>query len=342
MNHASVTLETVADRLCSLESLLILCHTGPDGDAVGSSTALALMAEAMGIEVKCVSPDKITDRLSFIMPERFHAEYEEGMEDSFDGVFSVDTASPAQLGSLSHLAEGGKIDLMLDHHEIGEIYADSYVDSTASATGEIMWRLYEILRSRGNVGALPDVSRAVYTAVVSDTGSFKFSNVTPETHRIAACLVDEINTADDGNMTTDELCRTLFGRRTMRDIKAQGLAIDKLRVFGDGEIAAVLLCADEYLARGLDESDLSAAVETPRSLAGVKIALAIRQKADARDTFKLSSRSNCDADVSEICALFGGGGHPKAAGCTLYGDDGEAVLREAVEAFGKAIKSNNE
>ena len=138
-------------------------------------------------------------------------------------------------------------------------------------------------------------------------------------------------------MTTDELCRTLFGRRTMRDIKAQGLAIEKLRVFEDGEIGAVLLLADEYTSRGLDESDLSAAVETPRSLAGVKIALAIRQKAEERDTFKVSSRSNCEADVSEICAMFGGGGHSKAAGCTIYGEDGEEVLLRAVEAFKKAL-----
>ena len=119
--------------------------------------------------------------------------------------------------------------------------------------------------------------------------------------------------------------------------KAQGLAIEKLRVFADGEVAAVLLTADEYTARGLDETDFSAAVETPRSLAGVKIALAVRQKADDKSAFKVSSRSNCDANVSEICALFGGGGHPKAAGCTLYGNDAEAVLMEAVEAFKKAL-----
>ena len=337
MSFEKLTLRGVAQRLCDIKSLLVVCHTAPDGDAVGSSAALALMAEAMGISVKCLCPDKIAERLAFIMPERFLTEYERGMEDDFDALFSVDTASPSQLGELSHLASEAKVSLMIDHHGVGEIYADYFIDSTASAAGEIIFELYSLLREDGRLGTLPEVSRAVYAAVVSDTGSFKYSNVSAKTHLIAASLVGEINSAEDGGMTTDELCRTLFGRRTLRDIKAQGLAIEKLRVFADGEVAAVLLTADEYTARGLDETDFSAAVETPRSLAGVKIALAVRQKADDKSAFKVSSRSNCDANVSEICALFGGGGHPKAAGCTLYGNDAEAVLMEAVEAFKKAL-----
>ena len=337
MSFEKLTLRGVAQRLCDIKSLLVVCHTGPDGDAVGSSAALALMAEAMGISVKCVCPDKIAERLAFIMPERFLTEYTHGMEDAFDALFSVDTASPSQLGELSHLAHEAKVSLMIDHHGVGEIYADNFIDSTASSAGEIIFELYSLLREDGHIGTLPEVSRAVYAAVVSDTGSFKYSNVSAKTHLIAASLVGEINSAEDGGMTTDELCRTLFGRRTLRDIKAQGLAIEKLRVFADGEVAAVLLTADEYTARGLDETDLSAAVETPRSLAGVKIALAVRQKADDKSVFKVSSRSNCDVNVSEICTLFGGGGHPKAAGCTLYGNDAEAVFIEAVEAFEKAL-----
>ena len=337
MSFNTVTLASIADRLERAQRIMVLCHTGPDGDAVGSSTAFALMCEAMGKEVKCVAPDKLAERLSFIIPERLRAEYTDSLEDSFDTVVALDTASPAQLGVLSHLAENGKIHLMIDHHGVGEPYADSYIDASASATGEIVWHLYVLLRERGLITTMPDVSRAVYAAIVSDTGSFKFSNTTPDTHLIAASLVGEINSAEDGGMTTDELCRNLFGRRTLRDIKAQGLAIENLRVFADGEIGAVLLTADEYLDRGLEEGDLSMAVETPRSLAGVKIAIAVRQKADERDTFKVSSRSNCDANVSEVCALFGGGGHPKAAGCTIYGTDPEEVLLEAVRAFSAAV-----
>lgn len=327
----TVSLHEIGKALEAAERLLIISHTGPDGDTVGSSAALAYIAKAMGCEVKWVSPDPMAQRLSFLMPEEFLFEYTEGCEDDFDLICSVDVASPAQLGSLEHLA--GKIGFMIDHHETGEPYAPCFVDPHASAAGEIIFRLYALLKEQGKIGAMPEVSRAVYAAIVSDTGSFKFSNVTPETHIIAAELVREINGATDGGMNTDELCRTLFGRRTLRDIKAQGLAIKNLRVFADGELGAVLLPAEDVLAEGLDETDLGASVEVPRSLDGVKIAISVRQKLDDRGTFKVSSRSNCEISVSDICALFGGGGHPKAAGCTVHAESPEAALEAAVRAF---------
>ena len=226
---------------------------------------------------------------------------------------------------------------MIDHHGMGEPYAPHYVDDTASAAGEIIYSLYKLLRREGKIPSLPDACRRIYAAIVSDTGSFKFSNVTPETHLIASELVREINTADDGGMTTEELCRTLFGRRTLRDIKAQGLAIRNLRIFADGKVAAVLLPWDEVSAEGLDETDLGASVEVPRSLEGVKLALSVRQKADDTRVFKVSSRSNCDVDVSVICASFGGGGHPKAAGCTVHAGSPEEALKIAVDAFSAAL-----
>jgi len=177
----------------------------------------------------------------------------------------------------------------------------------------------------------------VYTAIVSDTGSFKYSNVTPDTHIIASELVEEINGADDGGMTTDEICRNLFGRRTMSDLKAQALAINKLTVHENGEIGVVLITKEDVTSAGLEESDFGAAVETPRSLDGVKIALSVRQSFADPTLYRVSSRSNCDADVSEVCASFGGGGHAKAAGCRVTAKTPEEALEVVLKAFGAAL-----
>ncbi len=337
MTPAKLTLSELADRFLSAERILIVCHTGPDGDAVGSSTALALLAEACGIRAVCTAPDRIADRLSFIIPDGLFREFDDSLLDECDTVMTVDTASVLQLGSLSHLAENGKIDFMLDHHATGSPYADCYVDGDASAAGEIVFELYECLRERGCVKTLPALCRAVYAAISSDTGSFKFSNVTPKTHMTAAKIVECISNADDGGMPVDEIARCLYGRRTMNDIRAQGLAIEKLRVYADGEIGAVLITADDYLSRGLDEADVSNSVETPRSLAGVRLAVAVRQKADARDTFKASCRSNCEINVADICAEYGGGGHAKAAGCSLHADSPEEALARMIESFENAL-----
>lgn len=337
MTPAKLTLCELADRFLAAKRMLIICHTGPDGDAVGSATALACLAEACGIKAVCVAPDRIAERLSFIAPDGLFREMDAELLDSCDTVMTVDTASVSQLGSLGYLAEDGKIDFMLDHHATGSPYAHHYVDGDAAAAGEIVFELYECIREKGRVGELPSLCRAVYAAIASDTGSFKFSNVTPKTHRIAARLVECISASNDGGMPVDEIARYLFSRRTMNDIRAQGLAIERLRVFADGELAAVLLTADDYLVRGLDESDVSNSVETPRSLAGVRIAVAVRQRAEARNTFKVSCRSNCEINVADICAEYGGGGHAKAAGCTIFAPSPEEALSRMVESFKIAL-----
>ncbi len=337
MSTAKLTLEALADRFAAARRLMIICHTGPDGDAVGSSTAAACLACALGIDAVCVAPDKIAERLRFIYPDGLFREYSEELADSCDVIMTVDTASVSQLGSLSHLAEEGRIAFMIDHHGTGEPYCDAYVDSTASAAGEIIFSLYELFLERGEVGCLPELCRAVYAAIASDTGSFKFSNVTPKTHLIAARIHECVGAATDGGMSIEELSRCLFGRRTLNDIRAQGLAIERLETFADGQLGAVLLCAEDYLSRGLEESDVSNSVETPRSLAGVRLAFAIRQKADARDTFKVSCRSNCDIDVAQLCARYGGGGHARAAGCTLHASSPREAYEEIIACMTREL-----
>ena len=319
--------------------MLIVSHTNPDGDTLGSAAALAEIVSAMGSEVRCTAPEPPSERLSFIIPpERLLIPLsDDGTADSFDTVCAVDIASPSQLGSLSWLAERGQIDFMIDHHATGEPFAPYLTDSDASAVGEIIYRLYREALDAGLIPPLPNALRGAYTAISSDTGSFKYSNVTPETHLIAAELVRGISHADDGGPSTEELSRTLFGRRTMRDLRAQALAIRGLSVSDDGRIASVLFRRDEYLAEGLSESDLGGGVETPRSLVGVRIALSVRQSASDPNLSKVSSRSNCDTDVAAVCAAFGGGGHPKAAGCSVTASSPEEALYAVTEAFAAAL-----
>ena len=331
-----VSLAEVARRLKGARRVLIISHTNPDGDTLGSAAALAGVARALGCEVVSTTPDKPAARLEFLLDESYR-EYVAGLEEGFDLICAVDVASPEQLGSLSHLAEGRKIDFMLDHHAEGNPFAPNYVDPTAAAASEIVYELYRIAQEIYETPNLPDVSRNVYAALISDTGSFKYSNVTPHTHIVASELVYEINSSDDGGMTTEEIARTLFGRRTMTDLKAQGLAISKLSVHKDGELGVVLITTDDMKASGVEESDLGAAVETPRSLEGVKIALALKQSMADPNVYRVSSRSNCEVNVADVCALFGGGGHAKAAGCKITAASPEEALETAVKTFGAAL-----
>ena len=336
MNFDNITLEDIVRKLNAAKRVLIVCHTNPDGDALGSCAGLALTVEALGCEVKVVSPDKPAPRLEFLLREEY-TEFKAGREENFDLICTVDVASYEQLGSLGFLVDRGRVDFMIDHHAEGTPYAPAYIDPVASAAGEIVYDIYRTAQEMYGFDNIPDVSRNVYTAIISDTGSFKYSNVTPDTHIIASELVEEINTAEDGGMTTDEICRTLFGRRTMSDLLAQALAINKLKVYEDGRLGIVFLTKEDVTSAGLEESDFGAAVETPRSLEGVEIALSVRQSFSDPTVYRVSSRSNCDVNVSEICASFGGGGHAKAAGCKITAKTPEEALSIAIGAFGGAL-----
>ena len=334
--YPAITLADIVRKLKGASRVLIVGHTNPDGDSLGSIQALAGVAEALGCEVKCATPDKPAPRLEFLMKEEY-AEFKNGKDELYDLICSVDVASYEQLGSLGFIVDKKKMDFMIDHHAEGTPFAPNYIDPTASAAGEIVYDIYRTAQEMYGFENLPDVSRNAYTAIVSDTGSFKYSNVTPDTHIIASELVEEINGADDGGMTTDEICRNLFGRRTMSDLKAQALAINKLTVHENGELGVVLITKEDVTSAGLEESDFGAAVETPRSLDGVKIALSVRQSFADPTLYRVSSRSNCDADVSAVCASFGGGGHAKAAGCKVTAKTPEEALEVVLKAFGAAL-----
>ncbi|MBR6808409.1 MAG: bifunctional oligoribonuclease/PAP phosphatase NrnA [Clostridia bacterium] len=334
--HPSLTLDEIVKKLKAAKRVLIVGHTNPDGDALGSIAALAGVCEALGCEVKCATPDRPAPRLDFLVRDEYE-ELKSGKEELFDLICSVDVASYEQLGSLGFLVDKKKLDFMIDHHAEGTPFAPCYIDPEASAAGEIVYDVYRTAQEMYGFDNLPEVSRNVYTAIVSDTGSFKYSNVTPDTHIIASELLEEINGAEDGGMTTDEICRNLFGRRTMSDLKAQALAINKLAVYENGELGVVLLTKEDVTSAGLEESDFGAAVETPRSLDGVKIALSVRQSFADPTVYRVSSRSNCDADVSAVCASFGGGGHVKAAGCKVTAKTPEEALDVVLKAFSAAL-----
>ncbi|MBE6598259.1 MAG: bifunctional oligoribonuclease/PAP phosphatase NrnA [Ruminococcaceae bacterium] len=320
----------ICDLLERGKKVLILSHVNPDGDTVGSAFALKAIVTALGGEARCVCANEPARRLRFLYIDQEDCTYT-GDAAEYDLVLSIDVASPGQLGALDGLIP--EIDLMIDHHGMGTPYATNYVDPTASAAGEIVFAIYSELKNRGKIGALPNAARRMYAAIVSDTGSFKFSNTTPLTHRIAAELVAEINGADDGGGDTADVCRSLFGQRTLKELIAQMIAIQNLRFYGDGALGAVLFTRDMLEEAGLTDDDIGNSVETPRGVEGVLVGISLRQSADDPCSFKVSSRANANIDVAAVCANFGGGGHVRAAGCTITADTPEEALETAVNAF---------
>lgn len=305
----SVTLDEACDLLIAAERPTILSHVRPDGDTVGSAAALCAILDAMGKRAAWDCADTLPKRLAFLFRDVPVATQEENAGGT---VIAVDVASPAQLGALAE--RYGAVHLSIDHHGTGELFAPSLVCPDASATGEVLYAVAARLIERGALPSLPTAAAAaIYAAISSDTGCFKYANVTPETHRVAAALLSR-------DIGADRINHLLYDSRSPEQLKAEKIALSRLTTRHGGRIAAV--CLSRADREGLSDEDFETAVDIARSMAGVEIALAIRELEGG--VCKVSLRST-EANVAAVAQSFGGGGHLHAAGCTVLGEPEDAL-----------------
>ena len=318
-------LDALCARLCEQKNTLIIYHVRSDADAVGSAFALREILTSLGIAAFCACADEIPDRLRFMSSTQGSVVLEEGMELDHERVISVDSASPSQLGSLFDRLRRD-IDLMIDHHASGTPYADNYIDPTASATGEIIYAIAKRLVETGRLVQIPKRAlNCIFAAICSDTGSFRYSNVTPATFRIAAELVE-------AGVSVDEVTRNLYESKSVKQVRAEGEAARRLVLYEGGRIASVTFPYTSKFSLSLSDEHLETIIDIPRSISGVEIAFAIKQP-EQNGVFRVSMRSSCDFDVARVCAKFGGGGHVRAAGCTVEArhiDDAEKMILSAI------------
>lgn len=328
--------EKLKEYAANRKKLLIFCHQNPDGDTVGSSFALKLIYEALGGTAKCVCSTDAPQYLRFLYSGQERLSYRSGNELSYNVLCAVDVATPSQLGALGILA--GKFSFMIDHHDTGEAFAPCWNDPSAAACGELIYKIYRKLYFEGAIRRDPEIARRLYAAVSSDTGSFKYSNTTPETHLFASELVGEICKANDGGITPWEISRKLHDCNSQSDLQAKKIVIEKLRLAAGGKLSYTVITAEDMEKAKLNESDFGSAIDIPRSVEGTLVGFTIKQSKKDTRSFRISSRSNCDIDVAKVCAQFGGGGHTKAAGATISATNAEEAENTVVRAFAKAVE----
>ena len=328
-----LTLTQAAQRLRGGVESLVILHRRPDGDAVGSGLALRLLLEAMGCRVRLSCDDELPERLAFLWPGAGESIRYDRLPEDFapEQIIAVDTASPAQAGEQFSLYQG-KISLMIDHHARGELYADGWIEGGCSSTGEMIYELSRELLRSGRIAEIPaGVDKLLYAAISSDTGCFRYSNVSPDTHRVAS---DLLKGAARGEFDPAEINHLLFEVKSEKLLLAEKLGFERLQMFDSGKVGIVTFPLWLKQANGLLDEHLETLVDIPRSLAGVEIAMAIRQT-DV-ETYRVSMRSCGDADVAALCATMGGGGHVKAAGCTVISDGGVDAVADMLAGAAEA------
>jgi phosphoesterase RecJ-like protein len=324
--YAALTFEEIITRISEPKNTLILFHRNPDADAVGSAYALKKILADLGSRAWCVCGEELPPRLEFLADGEQESVLPEQIPEDFaaERIIAVDTASPFQLGRLNELY-GDRVDLMIDHHGVGEPYANHYIRPEAAATGEIMFDLVKQLATDGLVEIDEALCVDLYAAISADTGGFRFSNVTADTHmRAAELMASGIDSA--------EINHLLFDCFSMEQLRARAAGISNLQLFSDGKVAVITFPYALKAALGLEDHHLSTLVDVARSLEGVMIAISVRQPG-TDGSFHISMRASCDYDVSEVCARFGGGGHARAAGCTFSAENMEDAVEKLVGAI---------
>ncbi len=308
------SLDEVCRELSEPKATLILFHVRPDGDAVGSAFALKLLLEAAGSRCFCMCANEVPQRLSFISEGIQESALESAMPADFAParVLTVDTAAATQLGDLYGIY-GDMIDLAIDHHVKGDPYADTFMVESAAAAGEIVFDISREFLARGIIKELPEkLDFCLYAAISSDTGCFKYSNVTPKTHiRSAELMKSGVDTA--------KINQLLFDSKSMEVLAVEKAGLETLKLFHRRKIAVVFFTYDMKQKLGVLEEHLETLIDVARSVEGVEVAVAIRQPTKEK-SFRVSTRSAGNVDVSVICTHFGGGGHVRASGCTVVAD----------------------
>jgi len=330
-NLKKLDFSEICDKLVEKKNTVILFHVRPDGDAVGSALAMKLLLEAMGSRAWCVCANEIPQRLAFLSEGIQKSSLLETIPEDFkiERVITVDTASSSQLGEM-YEKFGDKIDFMIDHHAKGEPYADYYVASDAAAAGEIVFDISREMLKRGTIKEIPPkMDYCLYAAISSDTGCFKYSNVTPKTHICSAELLKS-------GIDTAQINRLLFDSKSMEVLAVEKAGFDTLKMFHNGKIAVVFFTYEMKQKLGVLDEHLETLIDVARSVEGVDVAVAIRQPGPEK-TFRVSTRSSNAVDVSVVCSYFGGGGHIRAAGCTIVADCIEHVADLVITEIEKQL-----
>lgn len=301
-------------------SFLVVSHTSPDGDAVGSSLALYHSLKKLGKKAEVSINDEIPTNLLFLPGAKNIIKF--NGERFFDVIIVVDCSDLRRVG-IKNIQDCCKILINIDHHQNNENFGDvNYVKTNVSSVGEIIYVLLDSME----IDISKNIALNLYTAILTDTGSFRYSNTYPSTHKIASELLDR-------GINPDEVYREIYEKKSLESLKLLSLALKLLKVNKDKNIAWVSLKNEDIKQLKVEEKDFEGLVNYPRIIDGVEVAVLFREKEN--NLIKVSLRSNSWLDVGKIAYNLGGGGHKRASGCELSGNirEVEKLVLNEIEKY---------
>ncbi len=295
------TLKAIAEKLLEAQSVLIYPHIHMDADALGSAAALCRGLRKLGKESFIHIEDDVAGNLQFL--DKGYCTLEPDMEP--DVCICVDCSGENRIPERYEAFRKGKTTLVVDHHRTAEAFADlDYVDPDAAATGELIYDLLGIM----GIEIDKELGEALFAALATDTGKFQYSNTTKRTHEIVMALYDS-------GMDHMYVSNEIYENNSYESLLLETKIMSTLERFADGKGIIAHVTQEMLRETGTTMDETEAIVGKLRAIRGVEVAAFLKEHEE--NVIKSSLRAKTYADVAVISSEFGGGGHIKAAGCTM-------------------------
>jgi len=314
------------------ENFVITTHVNPDGDAIGSEMGLYHLLKQLNKTVRIINHSETPYSLAFLDAQNVIARYDGKLHDSIikeaDVIFFLDLNVLSRVVSMTDICKGAPAKkVIIDHHlDPEEFYDYAFWDIHSSATGEI---IYNLIKLTGIAKLNFEIAQALYTAIMTDTGQFRYDRTTPKVHKIAAEFLEL-------GVDSEFVAEQLFDRGKLGRLKLLGKALASLSLNNNGQICHMVITREDLLESHAEESDIEGFVNYTMSVDGVKIGLLFYE---LENGFKISFRSKGNIPVNKLAAEFGGGGHLNAAGARLNNKKMKDYLPAVIKAADKYLNN---
>ncbi len=297
-----MTLDNIKEEIQKADKIVILTHESPDGDAIGSSLAMYNALKQLNKDVDVVIPEhpETFDFLTGANEIKKETDIEQ-----YDLAISLDASDMKRLNGFARYFEDAKVTINIDHHGSNTMFADyNFVNIDAPACCQILILVLEFL----GVNITKEIGTCLLTGIITDTGGFKYQGTSKETFEFTSWLLSiGVNVSD--------VYRRVLEIRTKGNFALMRIAIDRLELLEDGKIAFTYITKEDEEKVEAKNGDHDGLVDIGRTIEGVEVSILLRE---ADGYFKGSLRSNEYVNVSDVCMMFGGGGHIRAAGCAMH------------------------
>ena len=312
------TLDSVFEEINKAESIVILTHENPDGDAIGTGLALYNALKQIGKNPDIIIPEY--PRIFEFLPGTSEIKKESDIK-KYDLAISVDCATIKMLNGFANYFEDAKVKISIDHHSTNTMFGDyNYINPDAPACAQILLVVLEYFK----IEITKDIGTCILTGIITDTGGFKYSGVTAETFKFVAELLEK-------GINVSKVYRRVLQTKTKANFELTKIATNRLEFFEDGKVVFTYITKEDEEKVNAESGDHEGIVEAGRDIEGVEVSIFLHQ---TEKGCKVSMRSNEYVNVSDVCLLLGGGGHVHAAGATL-----QCSIEQAREKILRQLKS---